>query len=303
MTWYSFDTWIVIIGGLSAVSCSLLGVFLVLRRMSMMGDAISHAVLPGLAIGYLMTGERTSLIMFVGAVIVGVLTAFFIQWITHLGKVDQGASMGIVFTSFFALGLVLIVKGADHVDLDPGCVLYGSLELAPLDVVGPVNFLGRSIEIPRTALTTGASLLLNLAVILLLFKEWKISSFDPALARTLGYSTTFLHYLLMILVAITTVAVFEAVGSILVIAMLIVPAACAAMIANRLGTMLLLGSLFALASAIFGHVAAITLPPMVGFTDTSTAGMMAVMAGFFFLLTALFSPRCRWVWAGRRRSA
>ena len=291
MTWYAFDTWIVLIGAASAVSCSLLGTFLVLRRMSMMGDAISHAVLPGLAIGYLLTGERASLTMFAGAIIAGILTAFFTQWISQLGKVERGASMGIVFTSLFALGLVLIVRGADHVDLDPGCVLYGSIELAPLDVVWSTTLAGWAIDVPRTFLTTSASLLVNLLAVLLLFKEWKISSFDPALARTLGFSSNTLHYLLMVLVAVTTVAVFEAVGSILVIAMLIVPPACAALIANRLGTMLLLSAVFAIVAAVSGHVAAITLPPRIGFSDTSTAGMMAVCAGLLFLLTVLFSPR------------
>lgn len=291
MNWYAFDTWIVLIGAVSAVSCSILGTFLVLRRMSMMGDAISHAVLPGLAIGYLLTGERASLTMFVGAIIVGILTAFFTQWISQLGKVDRGASMGIVFTSLFALGLVLIVKGADHVDLDPGCVLYGSIELAPLDVVWSGTIAGVPIDLPRTMLTTGASLIINLIAIAVLFKEWKISSFDPALACTLGYSSNTLHYLLMVLVAVTTVAVFEAVGSILVIAMLIVPPACAALIANRLGTMLLLSAIFAVVSAVAGHIAAITLPARIGFTDTSTAGMMAVAAGCLFLLTVFLSPR------------
>ncbi|MFO7724721.1 MAG: metal ABC transporter permease [Oceanipulchritudo sp.] len=289
MSWYAFDSWIVLIGILSAVSCALPGCFLVLRRMSMMGDAISHAVLPGLAIGYLLTGERTSLVMFGGAVLVGALTAFFTQWISQLGKVDRGASMGIVFTSLFALGLVLIVRGADTVDLDPSCVLYGSIELAPLDV-GTVLRMGETtLEVPRTVMTSGVLLLVNLAVILAFFKEWKITSFDPALARTLGLSSGVMHYLLMILVALTTVTVFEAVGSILVIAMLIVPPACAALLANRLGSLLLISALFATLTAVLGHVMAIGLPPLIGYTDTSSTGMMAVAAGLLFAVTALLT--------------
>lgn len=289
MNWYSFDSWIIIIGILSAVSCALPGCFLVLRRMSMMGDAISHAVLPGLAIGYLLTGERTSLVMFAGAVIVGALTAFFTQWISQLGKVDRGASMGIVFTSLFALGLVLIVRGADTVDLDPSCVLYGSIELAPLDVGTVLRMGGTTLEIPRTAITSGILLLVNLAVILVFFKEWKITSFDPALARTLGISSGMMHYLLMILVAVTTVTVFEAVGSILVIAMLIVPPACAALLADRLGSLLVMSALFAALTAFLGHLMAIGLPPLIGYTDTSSTGMMAVAAGLLFALTALLT--------------
>ncbi len=120
-TWNNqVDTWIVVIGVLCAGSCALLGNFLVLRRMSMMGDAISHAVLPGLAVAFLITGSRASPVMFVGAAIVGVLTALFTQWVHRFGEVDRGASMGVVFTTLFAIGLILIVRAADHVDLDPG---------------------------------------------------------------------------------------------------------------------------------------------------------------------------------------
>ena len=134
MEWFAIDSWIVVVGCLAAVSCALLGNFLVLRKMSMMGDAISHAVLPGLAIAFLLTEVRSSLAMFAGAAIVGVLTAVFTQWVSRFGNVDRGASMGIVFTTLFAAGLLLIVQAADHVDLDASCVLYGAIELTPLDV-------------------------------------------------------------------------------------------------------------------------------------------------------------------------
>ena len=149
MDWYAIDTWIVIVGMLAAVSCTLLGNFLVLRQMSMMGDAISHAVLPGLAVAFLVTGARASLTMFIGAAVVGVLTAVFTQWISRFGKVDQGASMGIVFTTLFALGLVLIVQAADHVDLDASCVLYGAIELTPLDIVWSAEVFGVVVDLPR----------------------------------------------------------------------------------------------------------------------------------------------------------
>ena len=135
MSWYPIDSWIVIVGLLAAGSCALLGNFLVLRRLSMLGDAISHSVLPGLAIAYMATETRTSVVLLLGAAIVGLLTAFMTESVSRLGKLDHGASLGIVFTSFFALGLILIVQGADHVDLDPSCVLYGAIELTPLDIV------------------------------------------------------------------------------------------------------------------------------------------------------------------------
>src|SRR5690606_3042582 len=128
MTWSWIDNWIVVAGVVSSVSCALLGVYMVLRRMSMMGDAISHAVLPGIAVAFLITDSRSSLAMFIGAAAVGVLTAVFTQWVHRLGRVESGAAMGVVFTTLFALGLILIVRGADMVDLDPECVLYGSIE-------------------------------------------------------------------------------------------------------------------------------------------------------------------------------
>ncbi|RFC45935.1 MAG: manganese/zinc/iron transport system permease protein [Verrucomicrobia bacterium] len=285
MNWTPDDTWIALTGALCAMACSLPGCFLVLRKMSMMGDAISHAVLPGLAIAFLVTGERASLPMFLGAAATGVLTAVFTQWITRFGNIDQGAAMGIVFTTLFALGLILIVQAADHVDLDPGCVLYGAIEFITFDTVS----LG-STEIPRAALVNGGALLLNLTVIATLYKELRISSFDSGLADTLGFSSGLLHYLLMTLVAVTTVAAFESVGSIIVIAMMIVPPAAALLLTRRLLPMLLLSSAIAGASAVLGHWAALIVPPLIGFERTNTSGMIAFTAGLLFTLAWIFSP-------------
>lgn len=291
MTWYALDTWIVIIGVLCAVACALPGCFLVLRRMSMMGDAISHAVLPGLAIAFLVSGSRTSLGMFLGAAVVGVLTAVFTQWVSSFGKVDRGASMGIVFTTLFAVGLLLIVQAADHVDLDPGCVLYGAIELTPLDTLFSLNVSGASVDVPRAVVVLSVVLLLNVLVILVFFKEFRISSFDPALATTVGVNASVMHYLLMTMVAITTVASFEAVGSIIVIAMLIVPAATAYVLTERLSMMLVISAGVATTGAVLGHVSALTVPRWFGYEGTSTSGMMAASVGFLFLLAWMFSPR------------
>ena len=286
MEWTFLDTWIVVVGMLGAMSCALLGNYLVLRRMSMMGDAISHAVLPGLAIAFLVSGSRESLPMLVGAILIGVLTTLFIHGIDRLSGLDRGASMGVVFTTLFALGLILIRQAADHVDLDPGCVLYGAIELTPLDTYSWLNF-----EIPRAALTNSAMLLINSCFVLLFFKELKITSFDPALATTIGINANAMQYTLMTLVAATTIAAFESVGSILVIAMLIVPGAAAHLLTDRLDRMLIISLVFAAASAFLGHVSAITVPKWFGFEDTSTAGMMAFMAGVLFSVVLLFAPR------------
>ena len=286
MTWTVFDTWIVVVGALCAVACALPGCLLVLRRMSMMGDAISHAVLPGLALAFIVTGSRASLPMFLGAAVVGVLTAVFTEWVNSFGKVDQGASMGIVFTTLFALGLILIVQGADHVDLDPGCVLYGAVELAPLDVVAIGGW-----EVPRAAVVLSVVLILNAVLLLVLFKEFRVSSFDPGLSATVGVSPAFMHYLLMTMVAVTTVASFEVVGSIIVIAMLVTPPAAAYLLTHRLGAMLVLSAVFAALSAGLGHLGALTVQGWFGYESTSTSGMMAAAAGLIFLAAWLFSPR------------
>jgi manganese/zinc/iron transport system permease protein len=296
MSWYAIDTWIVIVGTLTAVSCALLGNFLVLRKMSMMGDAISHAVLPGLAIAFLVTGTRASLAMFFGAAVVGVLTAVFTQWISRFGKVDQGASMGIVFTTLFALGLVLIVQAADHVDLDASCVLYGAIELTPLDVVWRTEIFGIVIDLPRAVVVLAPVCLMNTLFVILFFKELRISSFDQELASTMGINADWMHYLLMTLVAITTVAAFEAVGSIIVIAMLVVPAATAHLLTDRLHWMVLLSVVLAVATAILGHIFAISLPSWIGlntslFDATSTSGMMAVVSGLIFAVALFLAPK------------
>lgn len=285
MNWTSFDTWTVVVGVLCAIACALPGCFLVLRKMSMMGDAISHAVLPGLAVAFLITGTRASVSMFIGAVIAGILTAVFTQWISKFGNVDRGAAMGIVFTTLFAIGLILIRRAADHVDLDPGCVLYGAIELTPLDTVSVGKW-----EIPRAVLVIGSVLVVNLLIICLLFKEFRLSAFDPELAETLGFSSRFLHYLLMTMVAITTVAAFEAVGSIIVIAMLIVPPATALLITRRLVPMVIVAVVSAAAAAVIGHLSALTVPQWLGYKSSTTSGMMAASSGLLFTLAWIFSP-------------
>ena len=286
MEWTFLDTWIVVVGVLSAMSCALLGNYLVLRRMSMMGDAISHAVLPGLAVAFLISGSRESLPMLLGAILIGVLTTLLIQGIDKLSGLDRGASMGVVFTTLFALGLILIRQAADHVDLDPSCVLYGAIELTPLDV-----YVWGAWEIPQAAVTNGAMLLFNLSFVATFFKELKITSFDPALADSMGINANLMHYLLMTLVAATTIAAFESVGSILVIAMLIVPGATAQLLTDRLGPMIGISLFLAALAAALGHVGAITVPAWFGFRDTSTAGMMAVMTGLLFGTVMLAAPR------------
>jgi manganese/zinc/iron transport system permease protein len=194
--------------------------------------------------------------------------------------------MGVVFTSLFALGLVMIVQAADHVDLDPGCVLYGAIELTPADTV-----IIAGAEIPRAAAVLAVVTAINAAFLLLFFKELKISSFDPALATTTGFNASIMHYLLMTLVAVTAVASFESVGNILVVAMFVVPPAAAYMLVDRLPPMVALSVVIAAASAAGGHVAALVIPSWFGYGSTTTAGMMAAAAGALFVVAAALGPR------------
>lgn len=286
MTWTPIDTWICIIGVLCASACAIPGCVLVLRRMSLMGDAISHTVLPGIAIAFLVTGSREPAAMLVGAIAIGLLTAFLVQAIETLGRIETGAAIGIVFTVLFAVGLVLMRQAVDHVDIDPDCVLYGAVEFAYFDQVS----LG-SWSLPRAAVVNGVALIANAAIILIFYKEFKITAFDPALARTQGIRPSMMHYLLMTMTAATAVAAFETVGSILVIAMMIVPAAAAYLLTDKYGALFFIAIVIAMMSAVGGHVSAVVVPPIFGFSGTSTAGAMAVIVGLIFVLVWFFSPK------------
>lgn len=284
MNWTELDTWIVVTGVLICLACVLPGAFLMLNRQSMLGDGISHAVLPGLAIAFLLTNSRAVLPMVAGAVIAGVLTAVLTQAVQRLGQVESGAALGVVFCGLFALGLILIRVASDRVDLDADCVLYGSIETAVVDV-------GR---VPRVALVSGGLLLVNILLTVLFYKELRLAAFDPELATTLGFNSDALRLGLTLVASVTTVLAFESVGSILVIAMLVVPAAAASLLTRKLHWLLATAMLFAAASAVLGHVGAVTLPGAIGkllhypgLGATSSAAMMAVAAGIIFLACAL----------------
>lgn len=267
----SAAAWILLTGILTGVACGLVGSFLVLRRMAMLGDAISHAVLPGIAVAFLLTRARQSLTMLVGAALVGLLTVFLVDVLHRKGRLQRDASIGVTFTFLFALGVILISLFGRYVDLDQDCVLFGEIAFVPWDswIIGELD-LG-----PRAVWSLGAALLANAIFILLFFKELKLISFDPVLARSMGVPVTAVHYGLMGCVALTTVAAFESVGAILVVAMLVVPAAAAYLFSERLWAMIALSSLLGGLSALLGFFSAAAL-------DVSISGMMAVAAGILF---------------------
>ena len=270
--------WIVLTGALVAGSCAMLGSFLVLRRMAMLGDAISHAVLPGLVIAFLISGSRGSLGMFVGAVAFGLLTAFLVQFLTRRG-IQNDAALGVAFTFLFALGVLLVSLYGSQVDLDLDCVLYGEIAYTPFDLL----FFGDASFGPRPLWINGALFVVNMLLVFLLYKQFKISSFDPGMAAAVGINVTAMHYLLMGLVSVTVVGAFESVGAILVVALLIVPPAAAYLLTDRLAPMIAIAIGIGALSSLLGYLMAQAL-------DASIAGSIAMLCGLFFLLAFLFSP-------------
>ena len=302
--WGSLDSWIVICGALAAMSCALPGAWLFLRRQSLLGDALSHSILPGLVLAYLLMhwlkanawllndSNARHLVLFAGAAISGVISALLTEFVQRWGRLDQGAAIGVVFTSMFAFGLLLFCMFADKVDLDLGCVLYGSLEYSALVMISD------TVEIPQSAVVNGCILGLNGLLILFFFKELKLVTFDSGLAESMGISSQWIQLVLMAMTAATLVAAFESVGAILVIAMLVVPAATARLLTDRLGVMLACCLVIAGLSALLGHLAAVVVPVVVfsriGFTSVkgaSSAGMMALASGVLFSLAIFLSPR------------
>lgn len=280
----SYDGWLAIVGAFAAAACAIPGTFLMLRRLSLMGDAISHAVLPGLILAYMVSESRAGLPMLIGATLVGLFAAFATESLRRVANVDEGASIGIVFTALFAIGLVLINLYASRVDLDPNCVLNGNLELVPLQTIAGTN-------IPKPAVALFAVLLANAAIVALLYKELKLTSFDPALAATLGFRPALMHYLLMTMTALTCVLAFEAVGSILVVALLIVPAAAAHLLVDRLRATLLLAVAIGVGSALLGQYTATGVARLVGVRDVSITGTTATLTGVVLVLAVVFSPK------------
>jgi len=285
MNWSEMDTWIAVTGALISMACAIPGTFLVLNKDSMLGDAITHAVLPGLAVAFLISGTRDPVTMVVGAVCAGVLTAFLSGGIQRGGGIESGAALGVVFCSLFAIGLLLIRLAADHVDLDPGCILYGAIELAVIE----------GNPVPTVAWMSAGVLVWNLALAVLFFKELKITAFDPRFASTQGISPGLMRQCLAIVTAITAVMAFESVGSILVVSMLIVPGATALLVSRRVSGVLLISLAVAAISAVGGHVLAISAAPaLLGKLTTqpqmgslNSAGMMAAFSGVLFFAVLL----------------
>lgn len=270
--------WIILTGALVAVSAGLLGCFLVLRRMSMIGDAISHAVLPGIVIAYLVSGDREPFTMLIGAGALGLVATFMIEYLRKKAKVQGDAAIGVTFTFLFAIGIILISLFANQVDIDQDCVLYGEIAYVPIDTL--ITDGGQNIG-PRPIYLLGGMLIVIVAFIYLFFKQLSLTAFDPAFATAIGISTTVWHYLLMGFVSMTTVVSFESVGAILIINFLIGPPSIAFLLTESLKKMLLYTVIIGIAIAIIGGLVA-------AYLDVSVAGSMAVTTGVLFALVFIY---------------
>jgi len=275
------DLWILLTASLVAASTALVGSFLILRRQSMIGDAISHSVLLGLVLAFLITDSRSMISMLSGAIIIGLITAWLSDLLNKQGKLQVDASIGIVFTLFFAIGVILVSLYAHNIDLDQECVLYGEIAFIPFDTI---VWGGHSDGVdlgPRAfwmILTVFAIVLISIYVG---FERFKTLTFHPSLAISLGINVIFWNYFLMSLVSMTAVASFDSVGAILVVALLVIPASSAYLVAKSLKSMLWIAVAYSQGSVFIGYGMAYLL-------DSSISASIAVSAGLLLFITIVW---------------
>lgn len=279
-----------IIAVIVAVACSLPGVFLVLRKMSMMSDAITHTILLGIVIAFFITNSLSSPLLIVGAALMGVFTVFLTEVLNSTKLISEDSAIGIVFPLLFSIAIIIISKYAGSVHLDTDSVLLGELAFATFDrmVIFGVDIGAKAIY------SMGAILIINLLFVIILFKELKIVTFDPELAAVLGFAPAIIHYSLMTVVSITAVGAFESVGSILVIAFMIGPPVTAYLLTDDLKIMIILSGAIGALNGILGYQFA-------EYLDVSIAGSMALMTGVVFLLVYIFAPKRGFLNIFRRR--
>jgi manganese/zinc/iron transport system permease protein len=270
---------IVLTAGLTATACCLLGPFLVLRRVALMGDAVSHAVLPGIVAAFLVFQTRAPLYVILGAAAFAVVCVLAIEALRATGLVASDAAIGLVFPALFALGVLGIHRYADDIHLDLDSTIYGEIAFAPFRTL---EILG--VPFVRSVVIMGIVAAVNLLLVTALWKELKVTSFDPEFARTIRVSPTLLSRLLLIAVAVTAVTAFESVGAILVVTLLIVPAAAAYLLTDRLVAMVAISVMIGWVSAIGGYAGAVRI-------DASIAGAMGLVAATLFAVALVAAPR------------
>lgn len=266
-------------GALVGIAASLLGTFLVLRKSSMLSDAISHAIVLGIVVVWLLTKQESGPVQIIGAGLTGVFTVFLIEVLINTKKVKSDAAIGLVFPVLFSIGVLLLNVYARNVHIDTHTVLLGEIGFVWLDTLnlGPYR-------VPQALLSMGAMTLLNFAFVTMFYKELKLATFDEALAKALGFAPIALFYSLLTLTSATAVAAFDAVGAVLFIAFVIVPPSAAYLLTDRLWKIMLFSSLISVASSISGYYLAVLW-------NVSIGGMMASMTGVFLMFAFLFGPR------------
>jgi manganese/zinc/iron transport system permease protein len=268
-----------LIGAVTAAACALPGVFLILRRMALMSDAISHSILLGIVLAFFVVQDLASPWLVLAAALTGLVTVSLVELLGRTRLVKEDAAIGMVFPVLFSLGIILISRFAGNVHLDTDAVLLGELAFAPFD-----RFVALGYDLgPKALWVMGIILLVNLAFIRALYKELKLATFDAGLAAALGFAPALVHYGLMSVVSITAVGAFQAVGSVLVVGLMIAPPAAAYLLTDRLPRMLVMSVCFGAVSAIAGCWLAYTL-------DTSIVGAMATTTGILFGLAWLLAP-------------
>ena len=268
-------------GFLVAGTCGLVGCFVILRRMALVGDAISHSILPGITLAFLLTNSRDTLPMMLGAVAAGVVTVALIEAIRYTSRIKPDAAIGIVFSSLFAVGVILISVFADEVDLDAECVLYGELGFIPLQ---DIAYFGEIVIGPEPVVRMAIIALIAIVLLFAFFKEMMVTSFDSGLAASLGINPTRYQYGLTLFLSIVIVSSFESVGVVLVIAMIIFPGATALMLTDRLPIALAISTVISGAYSLLGFHLATWL-------NASIAGGMTVIAGIVFGIVWAFAPQ------------
>jgi manganese/zinc/iron transport system permease protein len=284
-----------VIGCLAAVACALPGNFLVLRRQALIGDAISHVVLPGIVVAFLLTGAITTWAMLAGAAGASLFAVAMIEGIRRFGRIEPGAAMGVTFTTLFAAGVLLLEQSdTSGVHLDVEHALYGNLEsLIWLEATGWESLIDPAAlaALPPELFRILAVTLIVAALLAVLWRPLAISTFDEGFAAALGLPVRAIGLGLVIVSAVAAVAAFDAVGSIIVIAMFICPPAAARLMTNRLGAQVAWSLVFALVSAVVGFVLAGYGPLWLGGTDAvSAAGMIATVSGVILAMAALLGP-------------
>lgn len=269
-----------IIAAVVAMACAIPGVFLVLRKMALISDAVSHSILPGIVIGFFITQDLNSPLLILMAAFTGVITVVLVEYIQKTGLVKEDTAIGLVFPALFSIGVILISKNAGDLHLDVDAVLLGELAFAPFDRFE----LGGTDLGPKSLWIMGAILMVIVGLLLLFFKELKVSTFDVGLSSALGFSPLVIHYGLMSVSSITIVGAFDAVGAILVVALMIAPAATAYLLTEDLKKMIGLSLFFGVLSAIVGYWVANIL-------DASISGSIATTLGVVFLMVYLFAPK------------